>query len=82
MPQKKSAFLETAAQAIDAGDILNIFLRFWGFWGSFSYKNVSYIKKCVVVVGRGEKPKKHRREWCLASLLTEEIAIAGDSNTP
>ena len=61
--------------------VLNIFLSFWGLRGSFSYKKCFYIKKCVVVVGRGEKPKKHRREWCLTSLLTGEIAIAGDSNT-
>ena len=27
-PQEKSAFLEIAAQAIDAGDFLNIYLRF------------------------------------------------------
>ena len=32
-------------------------------------------------MGRGEKPKKHRREWCLASLLMGKIAIAGDNNT-
>ena len=35
-------FLKIADQAFEAGDFLNIFLRFWAFWGSFSYKNVSY----------------------------------------
>ena len=29
--QEKSAFLKIAAQAFEAGDFLNIFLRFWGF---------------------------------------------------
>ena len=28
---EKSAFLKTAAQAFEAGDFLNIFIRFWGF---------------------------------------------------
>ena len=40
-------FLKTAAQAFEAGDFRNIFLRFWGFRGLFSYKNVSYRKKRV-----------------------------------
>ena len=42
---EKSAFLKLAAQACDTGDFLNIFLRFWSFWGLFSNKNFSYIKK-------------------------------------
>ena len=29
--QEKSAFLKIPAQAYEAGDFLNIFLRFWGF---------------------------------------------------
>ena len=33
------------AEASEAGDFLNIFLRFLGFWGSFSYKYFSYEKK-------------------------------------
>ena len=45
--QEKSAFLTIAAQAFVAGDFLNIFLRFGGFRGSFSYKNFSYSKKRV-----------------------------------
>ena len=40
-------FLKVAAQVFEAGDFLNIFLWFLGFWGSLSYKNFSY-KKCVV----------------------------------
>ena len=36
--------LKTAARAFGANDFLNIFLRFWGFWGSFSYKKFSYKK--------------------------------------
>ena len=44
---KKSTFLKIAAQTSEAGDFLNIFLRFLGFWGSFSHKNFSYIKKRV-----------------------------------
>ena len=39
--------LKIAAQEFEAGDFLNIFLRFFGFWGSFYYKNFSY-KKYVV----------------------------------
>ena len=35
-------FLQIAAQAFEAGDFLNIFLRFWGFSGSFSYNHFSY----------------------------------------
>ena len=42
--QEKSAFLKIAAQAFEAGDFLNIFFRFLGFWGSFSYKNFSLKK--------------------------------------
>ena len=38
-PLEKSGFQKIAAQAFKAEDFLNIFLRFWGFWGSFSYKN-------------------------------------------
>ena len=37
-------FLKTEGQAFEAGDFLNIFLRFSGFHGSFSYKNFSYTK--------------------------------------
>ena len=44
-PLEKSAFLKIVAQAFEAGDFLNIFLRFSGFWGLFSYKNFSYKKK-------------------------------------
>ena len=40
-------FLNIAAQALDTADFLNVFLRFWGFWGSFSYKNFSYKKTCT-----------------------------------
>ena len=40
-------FRKIEAQAFEAGDFLNIFLRFWDFWGSFSYKNISYKKTCV-----------------------------------
>ena len=41
---EKSAFKKIATQAFEAGDFLNIFLRFSGFWGSFSYNNFSYEK--------------------------------------
>ena len=37
-----------AAQVFESGNFLNIFLRFLGFWGSFSYKNFSYKKTCTV----------------------------------
>ena len=37
-------FLKIAAHAFEDEDFLNIFLRFWGFWGSFSYKNFSHKK--------------------------------------
>ena len=32
-----------------AWDFLNIFLRFLGFWGSFSYKNFSYKKRAFYI---------------------------------
>ena len=35
------------AQAFEGGGFLNIFLRFLGFWGSFSYKDFSYMKKTL-----------------------------------
>ena len=38
-------FLKIAAQAFQAEDFLNIFLRIWGFWGSVSYKK--FYKKNV-----------------------------------
>ena len=34
-----------SAQESEAGDFLKIFLNFLHFWGSFSYKNVSYKKR-------------------------------------
>ena len=45
--KKNSAFLKIAAMTFEAGDFLNIFLRFWVFRGSVSYKKFSYIKKRV-----------------------------------
>ena len=39
--------LKIAAQAFEAGESFNIFLRFVGFWDSFCYKNFS-CKKSVV----------------------------------
>ena len=35
------------AQAFETGDCFNIFLKFWGFWGSFSVKDFSYKKERV-----------------------------------
>ena len=43
--QEKPVCLKTEAQAFEAGDFLNTFLRFQGFCGPFSYKKFSYIKK-------------------------------------
>ena len=37
-------FLKIADQAFEAGDFLNIFLRFLGFWGFYSSKNKFPIK--------------------------------------
>ena len=45
--QEKSAFLKIATQVFEAGNFVNIVLRFWGFWGSFSYKSLSYKKRCT-----------------------------------
>ena len=56
-------FEKIAVQAFEAGDLLNILLRFWGFGGSFSkhflnykqrnvylnFENIS--KKCIRVSG-------------------------------
>ena len=39
------------AQAFEAKDFLNIFLWFWSFGGSFSYKNLSYEKyTCIYLI--------------------------------
>ena len=46
---EKSAFLKIAAEAFKARDFLNILLRFWSFWGSFSYKIFIYKKKTCVL---------------------------------
>ena len=35
--KNQSAFLKIVDQAFEAGDFLNIFLKFRGFWGSFSH---------------------------------------------
>ena len=43
---RKSAFLKITAQAFEAGDFLNIFLRFLGFSGSF-FLYFLYKKKHV-----------------------------------
>ena len=40
-------FLKIAAHVFEAGDFLNIFLRFLGFSSSFCYKNFSYKKRVV-----------------------------------
>ena len=42
--KEKSAFLKIASQAFQTGDFLNIFIRFWGFWGSLFIK-IFLIKK-------------------------------------
>ena len=44
---RKTSILRIAAEAFEAGDFLNHFLRFWGFWGSFSYKKCVLYKKNV-----------------------------------
>ena len=44
---EKTTFLKISAQAFEAGDFLNVFLRFLGFWDSFSSKHFSYVKKNV-----------------------------------
>ena len=40
------AFLKTATQTFEAGNFLQVFIRFWGFWDWFSYKNI-LMKKSV-----------------------------------
>ena len=37
-------FLKVAAWAFESGDFLNIFLRFWGFSGSFFYNYFCFKK--------------------------------------
>ena len=41
--------VKNAVQTFETGDFLNIFLRFWGFWGLFSCKKLSYKKSCSVL---------------------------------
>ena len=43
----KASLIE--AQAFEAGDFLNIFLRFWVFWGSFSFKTFSDKKTLMTI---------------------------------
>ena len=45
--QEKSTFLKIAVQAFQARDFLYIFVRFLGFWDSFSYKTFSWKKRRV-----------------------------------
>ena len=40
------AFLKTATQTFEVGNFLQVFIRFWGFWYWFSYKNI-LMKKNV-----------------------------------
>ena len=42
--QEKSAFFKISAETSEARAFLNIFLRFLGLGGSFSYKNFCYKK--------------------------------------
>ena len=42
-------FSKIRALAFEFGDFLNIFLKFWGFGGSFSYKNISYKKPSNII---------------------------------
>ena len=56
---QNSRFLKIEAKAFEAGDFLNIFLRFWGFWGSFSCKNFSYKKKACIV----SNENFHYKQW-------------------
>ena len=44
---EKPVFLKNTAQAFEAGDFLDIFLRFCYFWGSFFYKDFSYKNTCI-----------------------------------
>ena len=44
--KKNQRFEKIAAQSFEAGDFLNIFWRFYGSWGSLSYKTFSK-KKCT-----------------------------------
>ena len=46
MERKEFWVRQIAAQVFEAGDFLNIFLRFLDFQDSFSYKNSSYKKTC------------------------------------
>ena len=42
--QKNLSSLKIAAQALETEDFLSIFMKFWSFWGLFSYKKFSYKK--------------------------------------
>ena len=48
-------FLTIAAQAFEAGDFLNIFLKFCGFWGSFPYKKTFLYKKTCTTLSMATK---------------------------
>ena len=61
-------FLKIEAQAFDAGDFLNIFLRFLGVCGSFSYKQFSYRKKCIFSLRTFKHPQSFSKDIIKLSL--------------
>ena len=68
----KSTFLKIAAEAFGAEDFLNIFLSFWGFLGSFSYKKFSYIKNVQSLWGEEKSPKSIEKNDALLHFSREE----------
>ena len=46
----KSAFLNIAVQTFEAGDSLNIFLRFWGVFEVRFLTKSALVKKCILHV--------------------------------
>ena len=89
-------FLKIAAQTFEAEDFLNIFLRFLGFWGSFYYKNFSYIYKnsvypqpatstklncCISVIKQILRPIKSLLKILPATDLSRNICWFNTSET-
>ena len=54
-------FLKIVVQGFKAGDFLNMYLRFLGFLGSFSYKNVSNKRKTCIAEGSIERALNRRK---------------------
>ena len=64
------SILNIEAENFEAGDFLTIFLTFWGFWGSFSYKNSSYKKNVYSFISAKKIISLTRRYLPVSQLIS------------